>query len=186
MNVIGYTVLVLGVIALAMSVLLLAMELQAVKRAQNASISLQIYQQFHNPLLQEALTQIRRLDTLIYHQESLNGNGHHPAKQLTSHENTQLFDEVTGYFGQVGKLMRGHSANGEEIFAMMGPTISEVWHALRPIRAKAEAQNQFGRYADFEWLYTEWLNWDYSRRKNWTTIAIPTPDEQTLANAHVN
>ncbi len=143
---------------LGLCVFWLSVRLRSAVQSQHTAISLQLYQQLESPVLSEAVAAVRRMDN---HQ--FNGhNGHH---ELPLPERQQLVSvrEVDRYFAQVGGLVRRGVAD-DEIFALMGPTISEMWRLTRPVRDAQHDKESACSRDDFEWLYVEWLNWYYSHR----------------------
>lgn len=155
METVGIIILAICVVALAGSVLLLAGELKATKRAQRVGIALQLYQQMQTPAIATAIEQVRTL-------------ADEPARadlapvQLCSAQWDAL-RTVNHYFAHVGELVATGVAD-DEVFALMGPTISAMWHVARPTRQLIKAK--VGQHAPdyFDWLYERWLNWDHWQR----------------------
>ena len=181
--------LTIAVIILAISVILLSLELNDIKRAQRASISLQLYQQFDEPSLQSAITQVRQ----IGNQPNSHSNGHstngysangHTGQvaALNGHEKAQkqAVDDVDHFFSHVGELVQRGIAD-EDVFTLMGPTIRDMWHCMRPVRQHVAAENGSANQDGFDYLYTGWLNWDYQHRAQPTDkpLASPTANEAT-------
>ena len=150
------SILLISVLLLVVSVFLLAMELSAIKRTQHAAISLQLAQQMSSPIIIHALNTVR----------AASSNGYHPEREHAVLMNGQhaAADELNRYFGHVGELLRRGVAD-DEVFAAMGPTIGEAWHAThQPFRQQASDTSNANPQDDFEWLYLEWLNWDHRHR----------------------
>ncbi len=186
-------ILTFSVIALAISVILLWFELQSIKRTQRATISLQLRQQFEDPGLQSAIARVRQIGEQAasraysnhqsngYHANGFAGNGHQPALNgLNSADQVQALKEVDQFFCHVGGLLRRGIAD-DEIFVSMGPAINEMWYIMRPMRD--HFAHGVAAIDDFDYLYTEWLNWDY--RHCHQSIQYHMPAQQTLSvSAH--
>jgi hypothetical protein len=150
-------ILALSVIFLIGSVVTLALEFNSYKRTQRATIALQLSQQLQMPALAQAIEAVRMLDA-----PSLNGHGGpvHAAPALLNGQ-WQAVKEVNRYFAHVGELLRTGVAD-DEVFALMGPTISEMWHRSKSYRGKlAEKDDDPNAKDDFDYLYVEWLNYDH-------------------------
>jgi hypothetical protein len=158
-------ILSISVLFLIVSVLLLAWELNATKKAQRAAISLQLYQQLATPPLARALESLRSGPSM---------NGHRPdeAKNVLAHGQQQAYADIHRYFAYVGELVRRGVAD-EEVFAVMGPTISEAWHSMRDYRHELNGKYVVDGQDDFDWLYVEWLNWDHNRRTERESQSVP-------------
>lgn len=153
-------ILALSVIFLIGSVVTLALEFNSYKRAQRATLALQLTQQLQMPALAHAIETVRTLEA-----PSLNGHGG-PAHATPALMNGQwqAVKEVNHYFSHVGELLRNGVAD-DEVFALMGPTISEMWHLSKSHRIKlAEKEPIPAVKDDFDYLYVEWLNYDHHRR----------------------
>lgn len=158
--------------ALFISVIILKRELDETKRRQRAAISLQLYQQLRDPMLQAAMSRVRSKT-----HAALSVNGNHAMNGNVSGSLPEIepaMAEVYQYFSTVGRMLRRRDADGE-ILALMGPAISEMWHSLTPVRPYLEEQHN----DDFTWLYAEWLNYDYGRRDHWSTLST---DKLTAAS----
>jgi hypothetical protein len=161
-------ILSIAVLLLAIAVVALIAELRATHKAQRASTILQLRQQLQSPALQAAIAKVHALESLP-HMNGHRSNGHSP-KGLVALDEYRIGDESTAvseidhFFGHVGQLVRLGVAD-DEVFAMMGPTISDMWHSTRAARRAVAGTNGDKTHEDFEWLYVEWLNWDYRRRE---------------------
>jgi hypothetical protein len=180
------------------SVILLSLELNDVKRTQRASISLQLHQQLRDPIIQTAMNQVRMYgasllftsppnmngssDHTMNGKQEMNGNNRHVLRNgsreegadTSINETLHAMSEVHHFFAHVGHLLHRGDTDSE-VFRLMGPAISEMWHILR-LQTISDATEQ--EHRDFEWLYTEWLNWDYGRRDSWSakTARMPAVD----------
>lgn len=155
METVGIIILAICVVALAGSVRVLALELKATQRVQRAGVSLQLYQQLQTPALEGAIARVREL-----------GDAPTPRGALAlplEDARCRALLEVNRYFSRVGALVREGVAD-DEVFALMGPTISEMWHVSRPTRQliKEKANQTTPDY--FDWLYERWLNWEHWQR----------------------
>ena len=199
-------ILALSVAVLAIGVLLIAVELMRTKRSYTASVSLQLAQRMRDPQVQSSIARVRQLNEGIgYSQISVANNGHlsddhsplangHLSSDHSALANGHVVNEhgplanghvavkhdvalseVDHYFGHIGSLVRRGVAD-HEVFALMGPTISEMWHGTRTFRAQDGASPN----RDFEWLYTEWLNYDFAQRHS------PTAPHDYSTNAILN
>ncbi len=147
-------ILAASVLALAISVIVLAKELEATWRAQRTSVSLLVHQQLQMTQMTHALAEVRGLHAprTGEHAALANGQWHAVA-------------EVDRYFSYAGSLLRRGMAN-DEVFPLMGDTIGEMWHATKAYRPLVRSKDIGSRSDDFAYLYTEWLNWEYRRRGN--------------------
>jgi hypothetical protein len=153
-------ILALSVIFLIGSVITLALEFNSYKRAQRATLALQLNQQLQMPVLAQAVETIRTLAM-----PDMNGHGGpaHAAPALMNGQ-WQAVKEVNRYFTHVGELLRSGVAD-DEVFALMGPTISEMWHLSKSHRTKLAEKDDIPIVKDdFDYLYVEWLNYDHRRR----------------------
>ena len=151
--------LAVGMLVLAGSVFVLNRDVSALKRAQAAHVWLQLQQQWGDPKLAQAVRTVQTLG------ESEHTNGHRPDDHHAVLMNGHLDAvQVTNhYFTNVGTLVRSGVVNGHQVFTLMGPTLSEVWHASRSYRDLLR-DKQMMSHEDFDWLYTEWLNREYAHR----------------------
>jgi len=155
------TILAFSMIFLIGSVIALAFEMRAHHRKV---IALQLSQQMHTPTMAEAIDTVRNLNSA----PSMNGHAPSMAQHALANGQWRAVSEVNRYFSHVGEMVRNGEAD-DEVFAMMGPTISEVWHASKSYRQQlADKANDPNDSApvqdDFDYLYVEWLNYDYRRR----------------------
>jgi hypothetical protein len=154
------TILAVSVIFLIGSVITLAIEFNSYKRAQRTTIALQLSQQLALSPMAQAIDMVRALGT-----PSMNGHGPAPAPAALANDQLHAVKEVNQYFSHVGELVRTGMAN-DEVFALMGPTISEMWHAAKSYRVlvAAKAPDKAPCRDDFDYLYEAWLNYDHRRR----------------------
>ncbi len=153
------TILAVSVIFLIGSVITLAIEFNSYKRAQRTTIALQLSQQLEMPALAQAVATVRGLGL-----PSMNGHGPTSAHAVLANGQLHAVKEVNHYFSHVGELVRTGMAN-DEVFALMGPTISEMWHSAKSYRdlVAAKAPDAATCRDDFDYLYEEWLNYDHRR-----------------------
>jgi hypothetical protein len=176
-------ILTFSVIALAISVILLWFELQSIKRTQRATFSMQLRQQFSDPELQSAIARVRQIGEQAaarvysnhrangHHENGFAGNGHQPPQHfVNSADQVQALHKVDQFFGYVGEKVRLGIAD-EAVFELMGTDINEMWYIMRPIRKHPE--NGASGIDNFDYLYTEWLNWDYQHGHQVTQYQLP-------------
>lgn len=155
-----------------------------------AVVAMELRRQMDMPAIQTAIAQVRHLaDTQYLGNGQLghpaNGhqsNGHAPSMNgHTTKPETPGLVEVDQFFSHMGELVRRGIAD-DEVFALMGPTISEMWHCLRPIRSHPAALNGMRHLDDFDYLYTAWLNWDHYHHQH---VAPPRfVSHGVVASAH--
>ncbi len=152
------TILALSMIFLVLAVVALALEMRSYYRKV---VALQISQQMHMPAMAQAIEMVRSLNAA----PSMNGHAPSMAEQALANGHLHAMSEVNRYFSHVGELVRNGEAD-DEVFALMGPTISEVWHASKNYRRQLadKAGDIAADQDDFEYLYVEWLNYDHRRR----------------------
>ena len=151
---VGLFILGCAVVALAMGFFLLAFELITTKRNQRTSVSLQLYQQLQNPSLEAAVTQVRQLRHIPQ-----NGDLPHLARDQWA-----ALQETDRFFNHVGELVHRKVAD-DSIFALMGPTISEVWFASSDVRRVLHTKDAHQPTDYFDYLYEQWLNYDHWRQQ---------------------
>lgn len=152
----GILILAVAVLALTISVAIMFVQLRETRNTHRASISLQLAQQMHTPFIAHALADVHQLCDSPFAQRP----DHLSAAQAAS------LQEVIRFFAHIGELARRGIAD-DEVFVLMGATISEMWHASSALRRTSATSLQFSDIDqdNFDWLYVEWLNWDHSHRK---------------------
>ncbi|HKD74148.1 MAG TPA: hypothetical protein VKB76_01585 [Ktedonobacterales bacterium] len=187
-------ILTFSVIALAISVILLWFELQSIKRTQRATFSMQLRQQFSDPDLQSAIARVRQIGEQMtaraysnhqangYHENGFAGNGHKPAQHAgNSVDQVQALHKVDQFFGYVGEKVRLGIAD-EAVFELMGTDINEMWYIMRPIRSRPAQADGVPAIDNFDYLYTEWLNWDYQHNHQVTQYQLPAPQSLSISS----
>jgi hypothetical protein len=155
--------MVVCTIILVASVVVLWFELRATKRAHRVQIALQFYQQLQESHLQASIELICSQKVLLFR---FNG---HRKNDLVSPEVRQAQYDIVRFFAVIGRLMKRHDVD-KEIFELMGNTIEETWQATRVYREQSSrTDDKVNSIDDFQWLYTEWLNWDYSHQNGWSS-----------------
>lgn len=152
----GILILAVAVLALTISVALMFVQLRETRNTHRASISLQLAQQIHTPFIASALAGVRQLSDIPLAQRPVH----------LSSAQAESLQEVMRFFAHIGELARRGIAD-DEIFVLMGATISEMWHASSALRRTSAPHLQISDFDqdNFDWLYVEWLNWDHSHRK---------------------
>jgi hypothetical protein len=157
---IEFLFVILAVILL-IGMLVVIRAVNAMKRVHATAIWLQMQQQLADPKMVQALHTVQSLAM------APSTNGHGP---MLMNGQLDAMQTVNRYFANVGTLVRDGVLDEQEVFATMGPTLSGAWHASRSYRDLL-SEKHVANHADFDWLYTEWLNDAYQSREQMPTAA---------------
>jgi hypothetical protein len=153
-------VVVLGVFIL-IGIFLLLVYLRANMRLHETAIWLQMQQQYNDPKMVQALHTVQSLGNA----PSMNGHGPSTPPMLLNGQ-LEAVQTVNRYFANVGTLVRERVLNEQQVMALMGPAMSDAWYASRSYRDVLR-EKHVANHDDFDWLYTEWVNDEYRRRRPW-------------------
>jgi hypothetical protein len=145
------------VLALTGAVVSVYKQLGETRSAQRATISLQLMQQLQSPNLTGAMALTRQAAERF--RQGARANGHLSAPEYDAAR------AVDRFFSHVGYLTRAGAIGVDEVIVLLGPAISEMWHAVTALRGMLRERVSVTGQDDFAWLFTEWLNWDHAQRQ---------------------
>ncbi len=181
--------LIIGFIAAAAGIIYLMRELMRVKHSQQTIAALQLAQRLRDPQMQESINIIRssaftpRRAPEYDQNNSLSAAA--PGRSSFS-DREKALRELCFFLSLTGSMAKRKVASADEIFFLMGETISQTWGAMRQMQSVGGAILSGEDMQNFIWLYTEWLNYSHRRNASLSAAQNPPPEFSAIKTAKVD
>ncbi len=180
--------LIIGFIVAAAGIIYLMRELMRVKYSQQTIAALQLAQRLRDPQMQESINIIR---FSTYSKRSMpdyaqNGSvsGALPAN-ISYAEREKALRELCFFLSLTGSMAKRKVASADEIFFLMGETISQTWSAMRQTQSVGKTILSGEDLQNFLWLYTEWLNYSHRRNAEMQSAQSAMPEYSAIKSPKV-